>query len=63
MSFVKADDIISLVERMLVQVWKKVLGIDLTNKTPFQRMTFSEAISKVIFIFIKLPSFYIIIYL
>ncbi|RGB29156.1 hypothetical protein C1646_766962 [Rhizophagus diaphanus] len=46
MSFVKVDDIISLIEKMLVQVWKKVLGIDLTNKVPFQRMTFDEAIRK-----------------
>lgn len=49
MSFVKVDDIISLIEKMLVQVWKKVLGIDLTNKVPFQRMTFDEAMRKVIF--------------
>ncbi|GBC10059.1 hypothetical protein RclHR1_09300006 [Rhizophagus clarus] len=46
MSFVKIDDIISLIEKMLVQVWKKVLGIDLTNKVPFQRMTFNEAMRK-----------------
>ncbi|RIA94628.1 tRNA synthetases class II-domain-containing protein [Glomus cerebriforme] len=46
MSFVKVDDIISLVEKMLVYVWKKVLGVDLTNKVPFQRMTFNEAMSK-----------------
>ncbi|CAG8542223.1 16890_t:CDS:10 [Rhizophagus irregularis] len=46
MSFVKVDDIISLIEKMLVQVWKKVLGIDLTNKVPFQRMTFNEAMRK-----------------
>jgi aspartyl-tRNA synthetase len=49
MSFVKVDDIISLIEKMLVQVWKKVLGIDLTNKIPFQRMTFNEAMRKVTF--------------
>ena len=47
MSFVNADDIISLIERMLAQVWKKVLGIDLTNKIPFQRMNFNGAMSKV----------------
>ena len=49
MSFIKTDDIISLIERMLVQIWKKALGIDLTNQIPFQRMNFNEAISKVTF--------------
>ncbi len=49
MSFVKAEDVMTLVERMLMQVWKKVLGIDLMNKIPFSRVTFKEAISKVTF--------------
>ncbi|CAI2171492.1 14820_t:CDS:10, partial [Funneliformis geosporum] len=46
MSFVKADEIRSLIERLLIKVWEKVLGIDLKDKIPFPRITFKEAISK-----------------
>lgn len=40
MSFVTEDDIFSVVERMMVYVFKKVLNVEL--KTPFPRFTFKE---------------------
>jgi aspartyl-tRNA synthetase len=41
MSFIKEGDIQSIIERLLVHVWKKVLGIELA--TPFERLTYAQA--------------------
>jgi aspartyl-tRNA synthetase len=41
MSFVKQDDVISLVERLFSYVFKSVLDMDIN--TPFQRMTYDDA--------------------
>ncbi len=44
MSFVEEEDVFSIIERMLKEVWKKVLNKDL--KIPFQRMTYDQAMKK-----------------
>ena len=44
MSFIDEEDIHRLMEGMVKEIWKKVLGIDL--KTPFRRMLYSEAMAK-----------------
>ena len=44
MSFVNEEDIISLTEGMLAQVFKEIKNIDI--KTPIERMTYNEAINK-----------------
>jgi len=44
MSFAEQDDVLSTFESMTKAIFKNVLDIDL--KTPFQRMPFSEAMSK-----------------
>jgi aspartyl-tRNA synthetase len=49
MSFVNQDDIFSLVEKLIVRLWKAALGVDLTQKYPggiFPRMKFEESMSK-----------------
>jgi aspartyl-tRNA synthetase len=43
MSFVTQDDVFEVVEGCMVEIWKKVKGIEL--KTPFPRLTYEEAIS------------------
>ena len=44
MSFIQEEDVYQLIEGMVGQVWKEVLGVEL--KTPFRRMTHAEAIEK-----------------
>lgn len=44
MSFVSEDDILSLIENMLAQVFGEVLGVEL--KIPFLRITYKEAMEK-----------------
>lgn len=44
MSFVDEKDVQTLVEGMIKHVFKKVINVDV--KTPFQRMTFHDAMSK-----------------
>ncbi|MBN1157229.1 aspartate--tRNA ligase [Candidatus Woesearchaeota archaeon] len=44
MSFVEEDDIYSIMEEMIKEIWKKVLDVEL--KTPFPRMSHEEAMSK-----------------
>jgi len=44
MSFIEQDDIIKLTEKILKKIWKEILNIDI--KTPFQRITYDEAMSK-----------------
>ncbi len=49
MSFVTQDDIFSVIERLLVKIWKEILGIDLAQKYPggkFPRMTFAESMRR-----------------
>ncbi|MDR2400009.1 MAG: aspartate--tRNA ligase [Endomicrobium sp.] len=41
MSFVEENDVMGVIERMLSRVFKNVLNIEI--KTPFERMTYSEA--------------------
>jgi len=41
MSFVDSDDIITIHENMIAQVWKHILGIDIS--LPIRRMTYKEA--------------------
>ncbi|MCX7794429.1 MAG: aspartate--tRNA ligase [Thermodesulfovibrionales bacterium] len=44
LSFAETEDILSLIERLLKDVFKKVLGIDI--QIPFPRMTFNEAMER-----------------
>ncbi|MBS1266650.1 MAG: Aspartate--tRNA(Asp/Asn) ligase [Candidatus Woesearchaeota archaeon] len=44
MSFIEQDDILSMCERLVKHVFKKVLNIEL--EIPFQRMTYKEAMEK-----------------
>jgi aspartyl-tRNA synthetase len=44
MSFVTEEDVQTCMEGMLKAIWKGVLGVEL--KTPFQRMTYDEAMAK-----------------
>jgi aspartyl-tRNA synthetase len=44
MSFVTKDDVFSVVERMMVYMFKKVLGVEI--KTPFPRLKFHEAMAR-----------------
>jgi aspartyl-tRNA synthetase len=41
MSFVDSDDVITLHEKMVAEVWKQVLGVDV--QLPIRRMTYKEA--------------------
>ncbi len=44
MSFVTEDDVQNIVEGLMVNLWKDVLGIDIPR--PFQRLTYADAIGK-----------------
>ncbi|MBW2974375.1 aspartate--tRNA ligase [Candidatus Woesearchaeota archaeon] len=44
MSFIDEEDIYDIHERLMKQIWKKVLNIDL--KIPFRRLTYSEAMDR-----------------
>ncbi len=44
MSFIEREDIFDLVERMLVKLFKQMLGVKL--KRPFRRITYHEAMSR-----------------
>lgn len=44
MSFVDEDDVYDAMERLMKYVWKQVLGVNI--KTPFQRITYDEAMKK-----------------
>ncbi|HZA27841.1 MAG TPA: aspartate--tRNA ligase [Actinomycetota bacterium] len=44
MSFVAEEDVLSLVEQMLVDVWAEVLGRDV--KAPFARLPYAEAMAR-----------------
>ncbi|CAG8524304.1 6069_t:CDS:10, partial [Scutellospora calospora] len=46
MSFSSITNITSLTERLIMQVWKQVLGIDLNDKLPFPRMSYENAMNK-----------------
>lgn len=41
MSFIKQEDILTLIENLIKRIWKEVLNIDIS--TPFQRMTYADA--------------------
>ncbi|MEA2037744.1 MAG: aspartate--tRNA ligase [Nanoarchaeota archaeon] len=44
MSFIDEEDIYDINERLMQTIWKKTLNIDV--KTPFQRLTYQEAMDK-----------------
>lgn len=44
MSFVERDDVISLMEQLVAQVFQESLGV--TVETPFRRMSYAEAMAK-----------------
>ena len=44
MSFIKEGDVQSLLERLMVYVWKKAFNVEIA--TPFERMTYDEAFSQ-----------------
>ncbi|MBI2929136.1 MAG: aspartate--tRNA ligase [Verrucomicrobia bacterium] len=44
MSFIKREDIYTLIEGLLKRVWKVALGLDIA--TPFKRLTFAEALDR-----------------
>jgi len=44
LSFIDEEDIYDIMERLMVYVFQKVLGVEL--KTPFRRMTYSEVMEK-----------------
>ncbi|MBB6630546.1 aspartate--tRNA ligase [Clostridium algidicarnis] len=44
MSFVEADDVMTLNERLIASVFKEVLDVEV--KTPFKRLTYKEAMEK-----------------
>jgi len=44
MSFMEEKEIIELNEKLIVNIWKKIKGIDL--QTPFPRMTWQEAMDR-----------------
>ncbi|RHZ71232.1 hypothetical protein Glove_261g4 [Diversispora epigaea] len=46
MSFITISDITSLVEKLIMEIWKKALGIDLQDKIPFPRISYLDAINK-----------------
>jgi aspartyl-tRNA synthetase len=49
MSFVNQDDIFAMMEKLIVKVWKDILGIDLTKRYPngiFPRMKFEESMRR-----------------
>jgi aspartyl-tRNA synthetase len=44
MSFVSQDDVFAVVEKLIVRLWKEVLGVEVP--TPFRRMPFDESMAK-----------------
>ena len=44
MSFIDEEDIYKLIEGLLKEIWKKILGVDI--KIPFPRLDYEEAIDK-----------------
>lgn len=44
MSFVKTDDVLTLIEGLIVRIWKEILGMDIDKK--FRRMTYDEAMTR-----------------
>ena len=52
MSFVNQDDIFGIIEKLVLRLWKEVLGVDLAQRYPekdgkhFPRMQFEESMSK-----------------
>jgi aspartyl-tRNA synthetase len=44
MSFIEQEEIIDLTERLLKEIWKEVLNVDI--KIPFQRITYDESVKK-----------------
>ena len=49
MSFVNQDDIFSIIEQLVVRLWKEISGIDLTTRYPgevFPRMKFEESMRR-----------------
>ena len=49
MSFVSQDDVFDVVERLIVRIWKSLLGIDLKERYPggvFPRMTYAESMQR-----------------
>ena len=44
MSFVKTDDVLTLIEGLIVRIWKEILGMDIEKK--FYRMTYDEAMTR-----------------
>ena len=44
MSFMEEKEIIELNEKLIVNIWKKIKGIDL--QTPFPRMTWQESMDR-----------------
>jgi aspartyl-tRNA synthetase len=52
MSFVNQDDIFGIIEKLVIRLWKEVLGVDLTQRYPekdgkhFPRMQFEESMRK-----------------
>lgn len=44
MSFIEPEDIIGVIERLLKKIFKESLGVEI--KTPFQRITYKEAMEK-----------------
>ena len=49
MSFVNQDDIFGIVEKLIVRLWKELLGVDLTERYPggvFPRMKFEESMRR-----------------
>ncbi|MDQ3034277.1 MAG: aspartate--tRNA ligase [Myxococcota bacterium] len=49
MSFVNQDDIFGIIEKLVVRLWKELLGVDLTQRYPggvFPRMPFEESMRR-----------------
>ncbi|CAG8561382.1 759_t:CDS:10 [Acaulospora morrowiae] len=46
MSFTSVSEIMSLIERLMIEVWKKVVGIDIEDKTPFLRLSYRDVMNK-----------------
>ncbi|UJR83601.1 aspartate--tRNA ligase [Sandaracinus amylolyticus] len=49
MSFVNQDDIFGIIEKLVVRLWKELLGVDLTQRYPggvFPRMKFEESMRR-----------------
>jgi aspartyl-tRNA synthetase len=44
LSFVQADDVMAMAERLMAALWHEVLGVEL--KTPFRRLPYAEALQR-----------------